>query len=87
MDFTYSLPDEKKFFSGLLKHLQALEYYEFVKYLKGGRLSFKDSGIYSTKFKTIGRWNAYGLYVKFYVNPNYINKLNKPENRTFFINL
>jgi len=87
VNFSYSLPDEEKFFLGLLKHLQVKGYDKLVRYLKGGRLSFEDSGIYSAKFETGGRWNAYGLYVKFHVNPNYIDQLDTLENKRFFISI
>jgi hypothetical protein len=85
--FSYSLPDEEKFFLGLLKHLQVKGHDNLVRYLKGGRLSFEDSGIFSQKFESGGRWDAYGLYVKFHVNPDYIQYLDTSENRQLFISL
>lgn len=85
MSFTYNLPEEEKFSRALLKHLQIKGHTSLVNYLKGGRISFEDSGVYSAKFSGGGRWNALGLYVKFHINPNYIELIDNEENRRLLL--
>ncbi|MCP1156613.1 Swt1 family HEPN domain-containing protein [Bacillus infantis] len=87
MSFTYQLPDEGKFYKALLKHLQIKNHNNTVIYLKGGRISFEDSGVYSPNFQDGGRWNAYGLYIKFHVNPSYLDLLDNEENNSLILNI
>ncbi|MEK4429041.1 Swt1 family HEPN domain-containing protein [Paenibacillus sp. FSL M7-0802] len=80
-EFTYELPfSNEKLLQGILIELKRTNKNEIIPSLKASKISIDDLGT-SYYVDRSGRWNARGVKVKFYVNPNSIEALSKDEYR------
>ena len=80
-EFTYELPfSNEKLLQGILIELKRINKHEIIPSLKASTISIDDLGT-SYYVDRSGRWNARGVKVKFYVNPNSIENLSKDEYR------
>jgi hypothetical protein len=80
-DFSYILPfDESKFADIIIKELKRTDFHDIAHLLKDSKISVNNTGIYSNNVGG-GRWNAYAVYIEFYVNPQNIDFLEETQNK------
>lgn len=80
-NYTHKLPfSNEKLLQGILIELKRINKNEIIPALKASRISIDELGT-SYYVDRSGRWNAIGVKIKFYVNPNSIETLSKDEYR------
>lgn len=86
-EFTYELPfSNEKLLQGILIELKRTNNNEIIPSRKASKISIDDLGT-SYYVDQSGRWNARGVKVKFYVNPNSIEALSKDEYRSIIFEI
>lgn len=85
--FTHSLPFSKeKFLDGIFYQLKRENQYDVANLLKGCSVQIEEGG-YSYYCGGSGRWNAYAVYVVFYVNPANIVILDTEETKRLLLKI
>lgn len=80
-EYTYTLPfEETKFAEIVIKELKRTDLHDIAYLLKDSKVSINNTGIYSNNVGG-GRWNAYAIYIEFYVNPLNIAVLEEKQNK------
>jgi len=85
--FSYRLPfDECKFADIIIKELKRTNSHDIAHLLKDSKISVNNTNIYSNNVGG-GRWNAYAVFIKFYVNPQNIDFLEETQNKEVIIKI